>query len=81
MRDENNAVAYLGETNNINRRMHEHMNSGKLQPNFSFEYKIADGRSSSVTRRQHEREKIAQHTPYLNQSSGGEGRIASKRKK
>ena len=79
LRDESNNVAYLGEADNINRRMHEHMNSGKLRDGFTFEYKVADGRSTSVTRRQHEREKIAQHAPYLNLSSGGEGRIAKKR--
>ena len=79
MRDRSGEIAYIGETNSINRRMHEHMSSGKLEPGFTLEYKLADGRSTSRTRRVHEQSKIAQHEPYLNRSSGGEGRIAKKR--
>lgn len=47
----------------------------------TFEYKIADRRSTSRTRREHEQEKIVQHKPALNKSIGGEGRIASKKSK
>lgn len=79
MRDASGSIAYIGETNSINRRMHEHMNSGKLKPGYTLEYKLADRRSSSQTRRIHEQEKIAQHNPSLNRSVGGEGRIAKKR--
>lgn len=43
---------------------------------YTFEYKEADGRSTSNTRRQHEKEKIKQHKPPLNKSKGGEGRKA-----
>ena len=43
-----------------------------------IEYKVADGRSTSRTRREHERQKIAQHNPPLNRSRGGEGRPAGK---
>ena len=73
-------IVYVGETNNLNRRMREHANKGKLSncPNGSFEYKTADGRSTSVTRRKHERDKIEKHKPALNNSSGGEGRKASR---
>lgn len=45
----------------------------------TFEWKAADGRSSSNTRRAHEQKKIAQHKPALNQSKGGEGRRAKKK--
>lgn len=48
---------------------------------FSFEWKEADGRSTSKTRREHEQKKIEQHKPPLNKSVGGEGRLASKGKK
>lgn len=75
-------ITYIGETNNIARRAGEHRRSGKLPTgegeNSTLEYKVADGRSSSRTRREHEREKIAQHNPPLNKSKGGEGRPAGK---
>lgn len=45
---------------------------------YTFEYKVADGRATSKTRREHEREKIKQHNPALNKSIGGEGRPAKK---
>ncbi len=45
---------------------------------YTFEWKKADGRSTSNTRREHEQKKIAQHNPPLNKSKGGEGRKASK---
>lgn len=71
-------ISYVGETNDLNRRMHQHQRSGKLNTSngSTFEYMYADGRSTSVTRREHERAKIKQHNPSLNRSSGGEGRIA-----
>lgn len=46
----------------------------------TFEWKQADGRSTSKTRREHEQKKIKQHDPSLNKSKGGEGRIANKKK-
>ena len=79
MRDAKGIIAYIGETNNIKRRMREHMKSGKLKPGYTLEFKLADRRSSSRTRRAHEQAKIAQHSPFLNRSIGGEGRIAKKR--
>ena len=78
IRNGESKILYIGETCSLHRRMNEHMKSGKIQSGCSFEYKIADGRSTSVTRREHERLKIEQHTPELNQSHGGEGRIAKK---
>lgn len=79
IRDPHGEIAYIGETNNLRRRMGEHIRSGKLQPGCTLEFQVADGRSSSRTRRDHERAKIAQHNPILNQSRGGEGRIARRK--
>ena len=47
---------------------------------YTFEYQIADQRSSSRTRREHEKKKIKQHNPPLNKSKGGEGPIAKRGK-
>lgn len=79
MRPAGGAIVYVGETCSIQRRMREHIRSGKLKPGYTLEYQVADGRSSSRTRRAHEQAKIAQHSPILNRSAGGEGRIAKKR--
>lgn len=82
IRNASGSIAYIGETNNLARRTNEHIRSGKLSTGQagagSIEYKIADGRSTSSTRREHERQKIAQHKPPLNKSKGGEGRPAGK---
>ncbi len=82
IRDSTGLIAYIGETNNLARRTGEHIRSGKLpvgsEKAGSIEYKIADGRSTSNTRREHERQKIAQHQPAMNKSRGGEGRPAKK---
>ncbi len=48
---------------------------------YTFEFKEADKRSTSNTRREHEQKKIAQHKPSLNKSKGGEGRPAVKKVK
>jgi len=74
------SVAYVGETNNLNRSFGEHQRSGKLNQTErpTVAYKVADGRSTSATRREHERQKIAQHNPSLNLSKGGEGRSAGR---
>ena len=76
IRNKEGNVAYVGETNNIQRRMEEHRRSGKLGKDETFEYKVADGRSTSATRREHERKKIEQHKPERNQRAGGGGRPA-----
>lgn len=65
---------YEGETDNLLRRMKEHIKTGKIQLGFAFDFQIADGRSSSQTRREHETDKIDQHNPYGNQRRGGGGR-------
>ena len=78
IRDGGGRISYVGETNDLRRRMYQHQQSGKLNTSngSTFEYKYADGRSTSATRRKHEKSKIAQHNPPLNKSRGGEGRIA-----
>lgn len=80
IRDNKGDITYVGETNNLKRRMNQHLYNGKMSDGKneggSFEWKTADGRSSSATRREHERRKIKQHSPKLNRSKGGEGRIA-----
>ena len=73
-----NEVLYIGETNNLKRRMNEHQRSGKLGEGGTIAYQPADGRSTSNTRRTHEASKIKQHNPPLNKSKGGEGRIAKR---
>jgi excinuclease UvrABC nuclease subunit len=83
LRNSNGVITYVGETNDLSRRANEHKRNGKLSDakNFggTFEWKKADRRSTSATRREHERQKIAQHKPALNRSVGGEGRIAKRR--
>lgn len=82
IKDSSGNIVYLGESNNLARRTREHIRQGKLCGDFGrgniLEYKIADGRSTSNTRRIHERQKIKQHYPIYNKSSGGEGRPAGK---
>lgn len=84
IRDESDKIVYVGETNNLLRRMNEHCRSGKMsnqEGRYTFEWKVADGRSTSATRREHERKKIEEHAPKMNRSKGGEGRRAVKTKK
>ncbi len=70
-------VDYVGETKSLKRRMAEHTASKTLDLAVHwFESKVADGRSTSRTRRKHESSKIAQHTPRLNRRRGGGGRRA-----
>lgn len=75
-------ILYIGETCSLCRRIREHIRSGKISldpaERHYVEFQIADRRSSSQTRRDHERKKIRQHKPLLNKSSGGEGRIAAR---
>ena len=81
IRDAAGEIRYIGETNNLARRTSEHIRSGKLPTGAeggTIEFQTADGRSTSRTRREHEREKIKQHQPSMNRSRGGEGRPAGK---
>ena len=78
IRGADGGILYIGETDSLLRRMGEHIRTGKLVAGCTFEYQIADDRSTSDTRREHERAKIKQHQPPLNKSKGGEGRPAGK---
>lgn len=81
IRQADGTISYIGETCNLARRTAEHRRSGKLpvgESGGTIEYQVADGRTSSRTRREHERQKIAQHQPSQNRSRGGEGRIAGR---
>ena len=78
IRDTAGTIQYVGETCNLNQRMHEHVRTGKLAEGWSIECKVANGRSTSATRRRHEQAKIEQHQPPLNKSKGGEGRPAGR---
>lgn len=82
IRNAEGQIGYIGETNNLARRTQEHIRSGKLPTGegcgSTIEYKVADGRSTSHTRRLHEQQKIAKHQPSQNKSIGGEGRPAGK---
>ena len=66
--------AYYGETNNLSRRLQEHIRIGKIQQGERFVYKTANKSSSSKTRRSVEKTKIKRHNPQRNQRGGGGGR-------
>ena len=82
IRNAKGVIVYIGETCNLARRIREHVRSGKIsvsrRASSTVEYKIADSRSDSYTRRLHEQKKIAKYKPPLNKSKGGEGRIAAR---
>ena len=80
--DKDKNTKYIGVTNNINRRMKQHIRSGKISEETPiFAFKLADGRASQERLNDHERLKIRQHEPELNRRAGGAGRpYKSKRK-
>lgn len=71
-------VVYHGEASNLRKRDKQHRRdkSPHKRGNYYTEFKVADGRSTSNTRRKHEREKIRQHDPKFNKRGGGGGRKA-----
>ena len=71
-------VDYIGEAVDIARRIVTHLRSPKpvSRDTHYVEWKKADGRSTSRTRRIHERKKINQHKPRMNKRGGGGGRWA-----
>ena len=75
-------IDYLGETNNLKRRIREHERSSKpvSRETHYVEWKKADGRFSVDKRREHERDKINQKNPLLNLRSGGGGRKTRKQR-
>ena len=71
-------IDYIGETANLARRIVEHFRSSKpvSSKTHHAEWQLADGRSTSRTRRAHEHAKIKQHKPRQNKRAGGGGRRA-----
>lgn len=73
---------YIGVSNDLDRRMREHMKTGRINAqNSIFAFKVADGRASQQRLNNHEREKIKKHDPELNQRAGGAGRPYKSKKK
>ncbi len=75
--DSKGGLGYVGETNNLNRRLGEHERSGKLCSDCSVTYQQAKPDSTSASRREHERQTIEALSPPWNKSRGGEGRPAA----
>ena len=69
-------IDYIGEAVDIARRIAQHLRSSKILSldTHHVEWQAADGRSTSRTRREHERDKINKHKPRLNKRGGGGGR-------
>jgi hypothetical protein len=78
IRDANKQRYYHGETSNLAQRVKDHTLSGKVQDGYTVDYKVADGRSTSGSRRKVETKKINTHNPPGNQRKGGGGRKAGK---
>ena len=77
VRKDDGTVTYEGETNNLQRRKAEHTRNEFFEPDIEyFEWQVADGRSTSDTRREIERDRIDQHDPEKNRDGGGSGRRA-----
>ena len=73
-------VDYIGEAVDIARRIVTHIRSPKPVScdTHYVEWQAADRRSTSRTRREHERVKINKHKPLLNKRGGGGGRRANR---
>ena len=70
-------IDYIGETGDLRSRRGQHFRSGDLPvspDSHHFEWKTADDRSTSRTRREHEKIQIDRHQPPLNRRRGGGGR-------
>jgi hypothetical protein len=67
---------YEGTSDNLKRRRGEHERSEKKinRRTHIFKWKQADGRFSTEKRLDHERKRIKQNKPRLNQREGGGGR-------
>lgn len=66
-------LEYIGESANLEKRLKQHLYSGKLKPGRFFDWKKSDKRSTSKTRRNEEKRQIEKNKPTLNKSKGGEG--------
>ena len=64
---------YIGETSTLKLRIAKHLASGVFSlVTHLVEWKLADRRSTSKTRREHERRKIDQHKPPVTTDVGAE---------
>lgn len=77
VRNSENEIQYIGETNDLRRRLGEHQRAGRILPGDTLDYKLARQDSCSKTRRVVETVKIQQHRPPRNRRAGGGGRPAS----
>ena len=74
-------IDYIGESVDLKGRISNHFRSKEMPVSpetHHAEWQIADGRSTSRTRRAHETSKIEQHQPPLNRRRGGGGRRAGR---
>lgn len=73
-------ITYIGETNNLARRLYEHLYTGRFLEErgdtFAYQVQRRDSRCGSVERRVTEVAQILQHQPSGNRDDGGGGRIA-----
>jgi hypothetical protein len=69
-------VERAGEASDLARRIGDHRREGTIPRDSYITYKIADGRSTSRTRRLTERRHIERYNPRLNRRAGGGGRHA-----
>jgi hypothetical protein len=71
---ETGKVDYIGVTNNGARRHEEHKRSGRFNPDqHILEHQPARSGASAEALYDHEKRKIKQHHPAMNQRSGGAG--------
>lgn len=71
-------IDYVGETSDLARRKAEHFGpyGNFSEETHTFLWQRADGRSTSRTRREHEKRLIETLSPAFNQRSGGGGRLS-----
>lgn len=69
--------AYIGESDDLKRRKREHQ-SQYSPDRYEFEWKSASSTSTSIDRRESEKQWIQKHKPSDNQRAGGAGRRPSR---
>lgn len=74
IKDKDNNLKYIGISNDIDRRVKEHKKTGKINDNDRYvEWMPAKQGASYDDIRKHERQKIKQKKPAINQRGGGAG--------
>lgn len=78
IRNHKKQIKYIGIAANLNRRMKQHIYTGKFQTGGkncdTFEYQIAGPGTQYEDLCEHERRKIKLHAPFDNKRGGGGGR-------